>query len=933
MRPYICLAFAVFVEAQDDPCLNGALCQNGGTCAVEADAATCACPPLWMGNTCEVSDDDCAPSPCLNSGTCTDIGPASYACDCPAGFAGADCSTETDPCSPSPCLNQGTCTSTAPGNYQCACPEAFQGHLCETPVDPCSPSPCLNSGTCIDEGSISYSCQCPTGTAGPECGTDIDLCASAPCGNQGTCVETGLSDFECACPLGFMGGLCETPISLKTSSVTVIGQSRKVRFAVREDPSTFFDVVFDSWEETLCDGSVNKDHSFNAFKDFAVADPVPARLAAAAVSAAADEDGGGAAEAGDEVQDGVETDTQDTEGPPEEESGGEAAVAYLDTMVTSFSAPLARPGNRPAFGRLEVEIHEVANVAGADAAAVEWLGESATLRVGSVKFTIRVLDYEFGELCSRVQVPPEGKAATKQSEQTSGGQSATLGLIVRTPGGKYDVSGLVVGTDAGTLTSFSSFLRDGEAADMAFSAKTKGGNNALSYTFAGPFTTAVYDPVLDDPCSPSPCKNQGVCQDTGAGNFRCKCPPGTAGSTCEDSLNTDDNEVDQDGEFKRAVSVIGASRKVRFALGEDHQKFFDLVFDEWTETMCDGTTLTIPFQAAAFSVVGPISSALPLASGPDGSTIETSLTTMSVDLLRPPSCQVQQVDGDAPRTTLCLPGQQKFGTVVVEMHEISGERGEPQGSISWLGQEATINGGELKLTIRINEYEFQECPEVESGDPTGLFQASAQSATLGLIVRTPGGKYDVSGLVVGTDAGTLTSFSSFLRDGEAADMAFSAKTKGGNNALSYTFAGPFTTAVYDPVITSDTNLLPESQASTASAFVWIGATAAAAGICLCIIVIVCIAVCMMFCSGNVWLNEKKGSGVKGNDPFQGDDVHAHPIHDCHEQFPEAQSFTNYSQRRGSSRRAAPAPGLHPTHYCVVEPVPDDSSDAPSLPPV
>ena len=39
--------------------------------------------------------------------------------------------------------------------------------------------------------------------------------------------------------------------------------------------------------------------------------------------------------------------------------------------------------------------------------------------------------------------------------------------------------------------------------------------------------------VAADPCHPKPCKNKGTCRAVGELDFRCDCPPGLTGKTCE----------------------------------------------------------------------------------------------------------------------------------------------------------------------------------------------------------------------------------------------------------------------------------------------------------------------------------------------------------------------------------------------------------------
>ena len=43
-------------------------------------------------------------------------------------------------------------------------------------------------------------------------------------------------------------------------------------------------------------------------------------------------------------------------------------------------------------------------------------------------------------------------------------------------------------------------------------------------------------PVPVDPCTPTPCANNGNCMVTGLLNYTCECTPGYTGPTCDDEI-------------------------------------------------------------------------------------------------------------------------------------------------------------------------------------------------------------------------------------------------------------------------------------------------------------------------------------------------------------------------------------------------------------
>jgi hypothetical protein len=113
-------------ECEPNPCMNGGSCSDG------VDAFRCACPPSFMGATCESVAVDCDPNPCMNGGTCADI-PEGIFCSCPSGFTGDTCETDIDGCTPNPCMNGGSCTEGI-GSFSCRCSVEFDGETCSIAV-------------------------------------------------------------------------------------------------------------------------------------------------------------------------------------------------------------------------------------------------------------------------------------------------------------------------------------------------------------------------------------------------------------------------------------------------------------------------------------------------------------------------------------------------------------------------------------------------------------------------------------------------------------------------------------------------------------------------------------------------------------------------------------------------------------------------------
>jgi hypothetical protein len=169
--------------ADGNNCVNTTLF-DGETCTQTCDPdytsddyeATCS-NGTFTPITCTEVSDPCDPNPCKNGGTCTVDG-NSHTCACPAGYEGVNCTTVSDPCDPNPCQNGGTCT--ADGNsHTCACAAGYNGANCN--------NDCGSSSSCANGDACSSGSHC----ASESCDYVSGVCQAAGTANGGTCSANG----------------------------------------------------------------------------------------------------------------------------------------------------------------------------------------------------------------------------------------------------------------------------------------------------------------------------------------------------------------------------------------------------------------------------------------------------------------------------------------------------------------------------------------------------------------------------------------------------------------------------------------------------------------------------------------------------------------------------------------------------------------------
>ncbi|KAL8626002.1 hypothetical protein ACOMHN_012594 [Nucella lapillus] len=194
-------------ECQAEGCLNGGLCLDG------VGPFTCVCPAGYTGARCESLFNACANNSCSNSSTCRVVPNVTqgYVCTCTDNTYGGDLcnvSIENKSCADNLCQNSAACTDDQNSStFSCGCAPGYTGSLCESQINYCVNLPC-NNGTCTsDAASQNFTCQCSTGFTGDVCETNIDNCVDNVCRNEATCVD-GIDQHTCQCTSGWTGPNC-----------------------------------------------------------------------------------------------------------------------------------------------------------------------------------------------------------------------------------------------------------------------------------------------------------------------------------------------------------------------------------------------------------------------------------------------------------------------------------------------------------------------------------------------------------------------------------------------------------------------------------------------------------------------------------------------------------------------------------------------------
>ncbi|CAK1548011.1 unnamed protein product [Leptosia nina] len=213
-------------------------CQRGAHCEDVRNSYSCACPPGYAGDYCQVDIDECENNQCQHGAKCKDD-VAKYFCLCPEGYDGDLCEHDIDECESSPCAHGGSCVNLA-GGYRCECSPERRGARCQLPRDrSCAHAPCAQHASCTDvydassgnnytcvceEGWVGVHCEmpfceppvclCEPGYSGRQCERELDACAKAgedACAHNGRC-RTTRGRAECDCPPEWRGTRCEVDV-------------------------------------------------------------------------------------------------------------------------------------------------------------------------------------------------------------------------------------------------------------------------------------------------------------------------------------------------------------------------------------------------------------------------------------------------------------------------------------------------------------------------------------------------------------------------------------------------------------------------------------------------------------------------------------------------------------------------------------------------
>ncbi|XP_052822702.1 neurogenic locus notch homolog protein 1 [Octopus bimaculoides] len=176
-------------------------CKNGGVCFRRGRSFACRCRPGYSGRYC-LAFNPCHRRPCGNGGVCIGRG-RSFSCKCRPGYSGRYCRA-FNPCHKRPCKNGGVCMRRGRG-FACKCRPGYTGLYCQS-FNPCHRRPCKNGGACIRKGHR-FTCKCRPGYTGRYCNRLLNPCRTRPCKNGGTCIRKGRR-FTCKCKPGYSGRYC-----------------------------------------------------------------------------------------------------------------------------------------------------------------------------------------------------------------------------------------------------------------------------------------------------------------------------------------------------------------------------------------------------------------------------------------------------------------------------------------------------------------------------------------------------------------------------------------------------------------------------------------------------------------------------------------------------------------------------------------------------
>lgn len=206
--------------SSSEACINGdcgSPCQCGiyANCEVKNHKAYCKCPVGYSGNPvegCSPPSDPCDPNPCGRNAHC-ELDRGNPICFCPKGLTGnpfQNCIPEGDECHANACGPNSGCRLIG-GQISCFCLPGFEGNppteSCGPPKSPCDPSPCGPNTQCSTQNYIAK-CSCLPGfIESPNtirgCVEPKNQCEPNPCGYGAVCDST--RNPICYCPSNLAG--------------------------------------------------------------------------------------------------------------------------------------------------------------------------------------------------------------------------------------------------------------------------------------------------------------------------------------------------------------------------------------------------------------------------------------------------------------------------------------------------------------------------------------------------------------------------------------------------------------------------------------------------------------------------------------------------------------------------------------------------------